>query len=192
MDPLALTGAFATIVGLLANFKAERSSADLNEFMYWLREQNQGQLAQAIAQNKALSSELSSLLATNHEELVSRLTSLNEKIARIASQIEGFSGIAKLLGNEPKLSQQALSVLRQIVASGANFVMEHKLSTGKPTEFIFIGGAVGQVQYEEPQHINEDFEVLVAMGLLRLEFASKGSRKFSPTRAGFEWVRSDG
>lgn len=192
MDPLALSGAFATVVGLLANFKAERSGADLNEFMSWLREQHQEQLAQAIAQNKALSFELSSLLATNHEELVERLASLNQKMARIASEIEGFSGIAKLLGQAPKLSQQARSVLEQIVVSGANFVMEHKLSTGEPTELIFVGGAVGQVKYEEQQHINEDLEALVAVGLLRLEFASKGSRKFSPTRAGVDWVRNCG
>lgn len=191
MDPLALSGAFATIVGLLANFKAERSGADLNEFMSWLREQHQEQLAQAITQNKALSSELSSLLATNHEELVARLASLNDQIARVASHIDGFSGIARLLSQAPVLSQQARLVLKQIVGSDAKFVMEHKLSTGKPTEFFFMGGAAGQVQYDEPRFINEDLEMLVAMNLLRLELASKGSRKFSPTRAGVEYVRSD-
>ena len=191
MDPLALTGAFATIVGLLANFKSERSSANLEEFMSWLREQHQEKLAQAIGQNKELASELASLLATKHEELVARLSSLNEQIARVAGQIEGFSGIARLLGQQPALSQQARSVLKQIVESGANFVMEHKLSTGKPTEFIFMGGAAGQVQYGEPKFINEDLELLVTMGLLRLELTSKGTRKFSPTRAGVEHLRSD-
>jgi len=191
MDPLALSGAFATIVGLLANFKAERSGSDLSDFMLWLREQHQEQIAQAISQNKALSAELSALLATKHDELVARISAMNDQISRVASQIDGFSGLVKLFRPAPALSHQAVSVLKQIVESGAKFVMEHKLSTGKPTEFIFIDGAVGEVQYDEPQFINEDFEALVAMGLLRLEFASKGSRKFISTRTGVEYVKGN-
>lgn len=191
MDPLALSGAFATIVGLLANFKAERSGSDLSDFMSWLQEQHQEHVAQAISQNKALSAELSALLATKHDELVARITAMNDQISRVASQIEGFSGLAKLLGPVPALSHQAKSVLKQVVESGAKFVMEHKLSTGKPKEFIFIDGAVGEVQYDEPRFINEDFEALVAMGLLRLEYASKGSRKFIPTRAGVDYARGN-
>lgn len=191
MDPLALSGAFATIVGLLANFKAERSGSDLSDFMSWLQEQHQEHVAQAISQNKALSAELSALLATKHDELVARITAMNDQISRVASQIEGFSGLAKLLGSAPALSHQAKSVLKQVVESGAKFVIEHKLSTGKPSEFIFIDGAVGEVQYDEPQFINEDFEALVAMGLLRLEYASKGSRKFIPTRTGVDYARGN-
>lgn len=190
MDPLALSGAFATIVGLLSNFKAERSGSDLSDFMSWLREQHQEHVAQAISQNQALSTELSALLATKHDELVARITAMNDQISRVASQIEGFSGLAKLLRPAPSLSHQAKFVLQQIVESGAKFVMEHKLSTGEPTEFIFMDGGVGEVQYDEPQFINEDFEALVSMGLLRLEFASKGSRKFVPMRAGVEYARS--
>jgi hypothetical protein len=192
MDPLALSGAFATIVGLLANFKAERSSSNLSDFMSWLHEQHQENIAQSISQNKALSEELSSLLATNHNELVTCIAVLNEQISWVAGQIDVFSGLAMLLSPVPSLSKQAKSVLRQIVESGAKFVMEHKLSINKPTEFLFIEGAVGQVQYDEPKFINEDFETLVTMGLLRLEYASKGSRKFIPTRAGVEYTVNNG
>jgi len=191
MDPLTLSGAFATVVGLLANFKAERSSAELSDFMSWLRDQHQEKYAFAIAQNDELSLELSRLLATNHEELLTRLSALNAQISNVASQVEGFAGIARILSPKPSLSEQAKSVLRQVVESGAKFVMEHKLSTGQPTDFLFIEGAVGQVRYSEPQFINEDLEVLVAMNFLRLELTSKGGRKFSATRAAIEYVRAD-
>ncbi|WP_321530703.1 hypothetical protein [uncultured Desulfuromonas sp.] len=190
MDPLALAGAFATIVGLLSNFKAERSGSDLSDFMQWLHEQHQEHIAQAISQNKALSTELSTLLATKHDELVTKITAINDQISCVAMQIDGFSGLAKILRPSPALSNQAKSILRQIVESGAKFVMEHKLGTGNPAEFIFIDGATGKVQYDEPQFINEDFETLVAMGLLRLELASKGSRRFIPSRAGAEYVKA--
>jgi len=190
MDPLALSGAFATIVGLLSNFKAERSGSDLSDFMQWLNEQHQEHMVQAISQNKDLSTELSTLLAIKHDELMAKITAINEQISCVAMQIDGFSGLAEILRPSPALSNQAESILRQIVESGAKFVMEHKLGIGTPAEFIFIDGAIGKVQYDEPQFIDEDFETLVSMGLLRLELTSKGARRFIPSRACAEYVKA--
>lgn len=191
MDPLALSGAFATVVGLLANFKAERTGANLDEFMLWLRDHHQEQLAEAITSNQTLARELSTMLAEKHEVLVSRLDELHRQIRDVASHMEGFRGLAQAISGLPELSEQARSVLRQIAESGAKFVLEHKLSTGRPTEFIFIDGAIGQVQYEDPRFINEDLERLVSLQLLRVEYTSKGARKFSVTRAGIALARSD-
>lgn len=188
MDPLTLAGTFATLVGLLANFKAERSGADLSEFMDWLRVQHQESLALAISGNKALSLELSALLATNHDELVVRLAKLNDEIARVASQIEGFGGITKILANVPTLSAQAKSVLRQIALSDAKYVMEHK-RLGNPS-FIFTNGATGEVEVNEPKFLNEDLGALVVQNMLRVEFTSKGNRKYFATRGGVEYARS--
>lgn len=193
MDPLALSGAFATIVGLLANFRGERSSADLSEFISWLRERHHEQVADAIAQNRALSGELSSLLAKNHQELTSQLTALHEQMTNVALQVEGFAGLASVFLSVPQLSAQAKSVIKQIVQSGARSVMEHELHTGDPTEFIFIGSVAGKVHYAEPAFINEDLDALVSANLLRVAHTSDGKRTFSPTRAGVEYAqRSDG
>jgi hypothetical protein len=191
MDPLSLAGAFANIVGLISNFKTERSGAKLSDFMDWLREQHHDHLAAAISQNKALSAELSTLFKTNHEDLVSRLTSLNQQISQIANQIEGFGNIAKILSPVPSLSPQALSVLNQVVESGAKFVMVHKVHTGGPNHLLLIGGATAQVQYDDARFIEEDLETMVRLDLLRLEFTSKGERRFLPTRAGVDYVRHD-
>lgn len=188
MDSLTLAGTFATLVGLLANFKAERSGADLSEFMDWMRAQHQESLAQAISDNKALSTELSTLLGTNHDELVLRLTQLNDEIARVASQIEGFSGITTILSSAPSLSKQAKSVLCQIALSEAKYVMEHK-RTNNPC-FIFIGGEAGEVKVNEPKFLNEDLDSLVERDLLRLEFTNNGYRKYSATRPGLEYARA--
>ncbi len=193
MDPLTLAGTFATIVGLLSNFKAERSGASLDAFVEWLRESQHAGLAETIAQNKALADELSKLLSVNHQDLVSRLSTLQDQIASIASSIEGFGGLVNVLGAAPKLSSQARSILSQLVESRAQYAMEHKLSTGQPPEILFIGGpAAGHIQYDEPRFMNEDLDSLVAAGLLRVEFASKGSRKFFATREAIEFVRNNG
>lgn len=189
LDPMTLAGTFATIVGLLSNFKAERSSASLDAFIEWLRESQHAGLAETIAQNKALAQELSGLLALNHQDLVSRLDLLQEQIASIASGIEGFTGLVGVLGVR-KLSPQARSVLRQIVESRAQYVMEHRLGTGLPPEFLLIGAAAGQIQYDEPQFINEDLDSLLAAGLLRIEIASKGSKKFFATREATALVKN--
>lgn len=188
MDPLALTGAFATIVGLLSNFKAERSGAELSDFTSWLRERHRDEVANAIARNTVLSAELSAILATNHDELLCRLSKLNDQISVVASRVDGFAGLAYALGATSGLSEQAKSVLKQLVDSGAKMFMEHRLSTGRPAEYIFIDGAVGQVRYAQPQFMNEDLDALVDFGLLRVEFAAKGARKFIATRAGVEYA----
>ena len=191
MDPITLSGAFATIVGLLANFKAERSSTDLSEFISWLRESRHEQVADTIAQNLALSTELATLLGRNHEELVSQLTTLHERITSVALQVEGFAGLANLFVATPPLSAQATSVLEQIVQSGAQSVMENEQHTGDPPEFIFLGSVAGRVQYAEPAFINEDLEALVSANLLKVEYVSDGTRRFFPTRAGVKYVQRD-
>lgn len=136
---------------------------------------------------------MAKLLSVNHQDLVSRLNALQDQIASIAGSIEGFGGLVDVLDATPKLSRQARSILRQIVESRAQYAMEHKLSTGQSPEFLFIGGpASGEILYDEPQFMNEDLDSLVVAGLLRVELASKGSRKFSATREAAEFVRRIG
>ncbi len=188
MDPLSLAGSFAAIVGLLSNFKAERSSADLTSFIAWLREQHQEGFANAIASNQALSSELSGLLTTKHEELVARLDHLNNQILAVAQSVEGFGSLANLLSSSIVLSPQAISLLKQMASSKAKYVMEHKRLS--ESAFLFIDGAVGELQVQEPRFIEDDLTSLLTAGLLRLEIASKGSRKFFVTRAGAQLANS--
>lgn len=51
MDPLSLAGSFATLVGLLANFKAERSGAELSDFMSWLRESHHEEIDSLVSES---------------------------------------------------------------------------------------------------------------------------------------------
>lgn len=182
MDPLSLAGTFATIVGLLSNFKAERSGAELSEFIAWLREQHQDGLAQLIGQNDKLQSALSGVLATNHDELVSQLKIITDQLADLTKRFQGFDELSSLFVPVSGLSQQAKSILKQMASSSAKFVMEHKLLSG--TNYLLMDGGTGEIQAQEPRFLSEDFESLVAAGYLRVEFTSKGTPRYYLTRSG--------
>jgi len=188
MDPLTLAGTFATLVGLLANFKAERKGEDLPAFTEWLKSQHQDALAQAIASNAHLEAALGKLLETKHEELVGRLVHITDLLANVAKGVEGFSDVVQLTYPRQTLSAQARAILRQIATSSARYVMEHgTLARGR--EFLFIDGASGAVQADEPRFLEEDMEALVAAGLLRVDVTSKGTRRFYITREGMNLGR---
>ena len=192
MEFLELSGAFATIVGLLSNFKEERSSTDLQDFIDWLRTERQEALANAITENKKLSHEISQVLSINHKDLVAQLEELNKRIALLASQFDGLSKLAESFPTGNLLSLQGRKILKQIALSGAEFLMERKTGGHAPA-FVFISGTVGQLQYDESRFIEEDISVLQQYGLIRIEISGVGMRKLFATRNGVEYAKySDG
>jgi hypothetical protein len=188
MDPLTLSGTFATIVGLLTAYKSERSGATLTEFMDWLRAQHHDQIIAKIEADNRLSSELKLVLAMKHEDLLLKLSAITSQISYVAQQIDGISSLARYLGPPTPLSTQAESILRQLVNSGAQHAQE--LSISSNNKFIFIGGTrAGELEFEEPRFAAEDIEALSTTGLIRIEYTSKHARKLLPTRLGFDYVR---
>lgn len=189
MDLMMGAGAFATVVGLLCNFKSERSSGDLDQFILWLKEKRHEDVAVEIENNKKLLQQLTEILSTNHDELIEKLGSLDRLMSSVAAQIADFSGLALTIHPQVSISDQAVSVLKQLVDSGAKLFMEHKMMTGEPDEYLLLDGAHGPVQYEEPRFIGDDLNTLVELGLLRLEFGSKGSRRFFVTRNAVAFIQ---
>ncbi|MGS0724797.1 hypothetical protein ACVBKF_01320 [Shewanella sp. 0m-11] len=188
MDPFTGAGAFATIIGLICNFKSERSGTDVQSFLEWLKEKQQEDTVRAIEDNAALSLQLSYILATNHDELLNRLDNLDLQIATIAGQTPVFVDLARTLRPESSLSKQAISILEQLVSSGAKMFMEQKFFNGSPDAYNLMDGGHGKIQYNEPQFIEDDLQQLLSSKLLQLEHGSKGSRKFLITRAASKMI----
>lgn len=188
MDLMTGAGAFATIVGLLSNFKSERSSEDMDQFILWLKEKRHEDIASGIEGNKTLLQQLTGILSTNHEELIQRLSTLDQVLSSVASHVEDFSGLAQTLHPNSVISPQAVSILRQLVDSGAKLFMEHKTMSGAPNEYLLIDGAHGKIEYEEPRFMDDDLNTLVQLGLLQLEFGSRGSRRFLITREAVRFI----
>ncbi|OYY73225.1 MAG: hypothetical protein B7Y40_10455 [Gammaproteobacteria bacterium 28-57-27] len=188
MDPLTAANALATLVGLLSNFKAERTGTELTEFTTWLKERHYQEVATAIERNSTLSKELSNILATNHSLLVERLSQLDSQIARLANQFDGFGSLANALNSKAPLSEQAMSVLRQLVKSGAEYFMERKMYTEEPDEYFLFGGSGGRIKYADRQFIKDDLDSLVSAGLIRQELTTQGGKKFFVKRAAAEFL----
>ena len=172
---------FATIVGLLSSFKAERSGTKLDDFIEWLKEKHHEGIALSITQNQALSSQLQSVLALNHKELVQRLDSLDQVLSSVASHIEAFSSLATAIRPSSVLSAQAISVIKQFVASGAKEFWQTQYLSDLGPKFMLVG-ASGNLDVTDPRFIEDDLNTLVELGILRLKHGSKGTKQFVITR----------
>lgn len=181
MEPLTAATSFATIVGLLSNFKNERSGTQLSDFIEWLKDKRHEDVAFNIEQNQTLSIQIKSILSVNHQELVERLNSLDEVLASVASHIHTFSSLAIAIKPGIALSDQAISIVKQFVESGANECWEQKFFGPEGASYQFIGGD-GSLNISEPRFIEDDLNTLVELGILRLDYGSKGTRKFIITR----------
>lgn len=186
MEPITLASSFASVVGLLVSYKAERTQKQDNEyiaFIDWLREKRHEEAIAGIEANQRLATGIRALLNQNNELILERFEKIDELLSRVASQVGDFAEIAASIHPEIELSEQAVSIVQQLVASKASKFMEIKVMTGAPDAYKVIGGAGGDIRYDEPQFIEDDLLTLVELGLLRLEFGSKGTRIFNVTRA---------
>lgn len=104
--------------------------------------------------------QLSSILSVKHEELINRLNELDMLISSVAGQVKEFSGLAGVLHPQLDISSQAVSIIRQLVSSGAKLFMERKFMTGNPNQYILLDGGVGAITYNETRLIEDDLKRL--------------------------------
>ncbi|CAK8717508.1 hypothetical protein GCAAIG_06940 [Candidatus Electronema halotolerans] len=184
VDPITGAFAFSTIVGLLCNFKSERSETGLNEFMRWLEEKHHEGVAASIRGNEALELNLGALLNVKHEELVDRLQRLDLLISSVSGKLDAFSGIAQAIHRESVLSDQAVSILTQLVQSEAEFFFESEEIS--PNPIYYMDRANIKISYTEPRFIVDDLDTLVSSNLLKLK--KNGTKKYYVTRAAVAFI----
>ncbi|MBN1665170.1 MAG: hypothetical protein JW943_16360 [Deltaproteobacteria bacterium] len=190
MDPLTIVSSFATIVGLLSNYKSERRNMNEDEytgFIEWLNEKRHDELVGYIENNQNLSISIKALLNQQNDVILAQFKKLDDMLLILASQLDGFSSIAKAVQADPIISDQALLIVKQLVESQASCFMEHKVMTGGLNEYIILGGKSVCIKYDEPQFMEDDLNRLVELGLLRIDLGGK-DRKFFITRAGLRLV----
>jgi hypothetical protein len=182
LDPVSLAGSFATIVGLVGLFKQERR-ADKDQgkdaFLNWLTEHNHREIKELIIHSRDLSTGIETALRENHEIILAKLNDIDEILASLFSHIQGISGISIALHPNAELSDQAVSILRQLVDSTATEFIEHRRGDGFITLHLNPGG---QIETTQPRFLHNDLDALVQLNLLTLRIGSKGSRIFGITR----------
>ncbi len=190
MDLFTIASAFATIVGLLSKYKSEERNIEEDEytdFINWLNEKQHEELVSKIESSMELSSSIKEFLHQHNDVILSQFNKLEEMLMTIASQLDGFSKIAEAIQPRQGISDQAMSIVRQLVESGASHFMEHKVGTSGTNDYIIIGGKAGFIKYDESQFIEDDLDSLVTLGLLKLDRSGR-DRKFFITRMGSQLV----
>ena len=182
IEPLSLASSFATVVGLLGLFKGERSAAKdqgTHEFLQWLEEHNHNEIKDLITHSHELLDGIETLLRDNHEVVLAKLNRIDEILASLSSCIQGMGKIGISLHPNAELSDQAISILRQLVNSAASEFIENRLDQDITTLHLMSGG---HINIMEPRFLANDLDMLGSLRLLMVRFGSQGSRIFGITR----------
>lgn len=157
-----------------------------NDFMQWLTESQHEAVAKILELNTKATIGIKALLQQDREEFMHRLEKIDNAMSSFASAFDGFSEIAKGLKPETVLSDQALKILRRFKEVGASRLLD--AGSGSGPLYLFTDGTPGSGPLEvlEEQFIQDDFAVLVDLGLLRTDYNSKGDTVYVYTRAAAE------
>jgi hypothetical protein len=191
--PLDYANALASVVGLLGLFKSEAKAAGqqtLDGYLEWLRQHGHQELVDLISANSDMTSAMSALLAGQHDQVMQQFAELNKVVAAVAAHVQGFTGIVASTNVSAVLSDQAISVLRQMNTAGAKDLYELGALSG--IEYM-MDGSGGNLAVSDPRFIGDDLAVLVGLGCFRISnYSSRGDPIYSITRAGAEVGKLDG
>ena len=187
MDAITLANSFATIVGLLVTFKPIRDEANLNDFLEWLRENNNENTAIVIENDIELQRQLSAFIGQNHDEVMSQLSKLNNLMISVASRMDGLSGLASTFELNNSLSDQAIGVLHQFVNSKSKSIYRVETIDG---EVNYLLMSDGNIEYDDSRFIDADVQSLVDNKLITKEALSSNYFSYGITRQAVIFIES--
>jgi hypothetical protein len=183
MEPLSTATAFADVVSLVGQFissRDNRTQATVAEYLEWLRRENHQELVALIEHNRALATALAALLKTNHHEVMEKLSELDKTLSGIASHFPDFAAVAVAVHPDSALSNQAVSILRQMNLAGASKFFESCTTGGD--SYHMADGKRGLIEITERRFVEDDLHTLCELGLLRSDYTN--ARFFIITRNG--------
>lgn len=183
MEPLALSLAFASIIGLMSNFKSERKEKSDNEFqdfIYWLENKRHLQIKQLLEENKDFAEGVKNLLNRNQEDIINRLQEINNTLLLFSSKIDGLKEISHALAPNIEISDQAISIIDQLEKSGGSYFSEMHVDGG--TLFRIMDGKQGYIDIYESRFIKHDLQMLENLDLLIHDQSQGGKNLYHITR----------
>jgi hypothetical protein len=155
--------------------------------MQWLSDKRHDQLKEEIKSNHLLGLGIKSLLNQNHKSIMIKLDTLNQSLLSISSTMEGMNEIANAVTPNSGLSNQAVSIIKQLVESGENGFRE-SIATYDGKQYKMLNNSE-EIAIEDYQFIDDDLNQLVADKLLLLDHNSQGGRCFKITRLAAKVVK---
>ena len=192
MDSLTTATTFATLVGLVCHFrqeKGEREKLDHQKFIEWLEYHRHEELKNLIINTAALRTEVDNLLHSDHAIMLQKLDRIGEILASLLSQMSEFRGLALAVAPNAELSEQAISVLRQFVESGAQSFFYNNWGNGN---FSLGWEAGNEITITELRFLEDDLNKLVELGLLAVRHSSSGDPIFGITRNATRFIETIG
>jgi hypothetical protein len=189
MDPLTLASAFATVVGLIVSFRQEqgaRETLTTDEFLHWLTEHKHVLIRAQIEGNHALLAGITRLLASNRDEVLERITGINEQLALLLSRVQGFDGVSRSIFPTIELSEQAYEILQGLVESGGSQLMLIQTLGGTFLEIDGVGG-FGDL---ELRFLEDDLATLCRFDFLTPRAVDRTEKWFRLTRQGQRYIES--
>ncbi|MEE9330591.1 MAG: hypothetical protein V3U89_00015 [Methylophilaceae bacterium] len=190
IDPITAATTFATLTSLISDFRSQRkelSENDYKEFLEWLSENRHDEIKAVVEKNQETIISIKAILNQDYAVIAEKLQAIDGKLASLLSGDDLFSNLVEAISPQHSLSKQALNILAQFEESKASEILEVRFIT-EGTKYIFMDGKGGDLDFNQPRFIEDDFESLVELSLLRKDFASKGEPVYKYTRAASEFV----
>lgn len=181
MDTISLTSFLLTGFAL---WRQETSNSDTSDFIRYIKDEALPTFEQQLTDNHELLDATNKLVLEDTRKIKQGIDELNQLILEMAARGEVFSGFVHALGYEPKLSKQGISILKQFLESGASELREFRnADSAMPTSRYILLGVQADLRIDDAQFIDDDFDTLVEMGLLRdIGTDNRGNRKYKITR----------
>lgn len=190
MEPI--TG-LATIVGLLSDFVAEGRARDADawdQFRLELDSKRHKRIIDELDSNEQLSLSIRNMLENNHEELKGALDAISNSLAEIVSA-SGLSEISNAFLPEHYLSPGALDIIEEMEKRGARAIYKSS-GIGRASHYKVSGGTGGAftLDKENQRYEEDDFNTLIDLGLLSLDYTERGNKLYHMTRNASALVQS--
>jgi len=174
---------------LICNYRAEKGTdAALNheQFIEWLDYHRHEEIKNLICNTAALRTEIDMVLKADHALIKDKLDAINTTLATLTSHVAEFRGLTVTMMPGAEISDQAVSILRQLVNSKSSsfFKLNH------------LGGYIlqfemgGHVEHNEPRFLDDDLNKLCGLGLLALEYGGSGTEIYKITRSSVRLIEA--
>lgn len=183
----------AAIISLINMFSQEvrgKEERTFAEFEKWLDRHRHQDLKDTITSTVGLQQELNQILRQDHEEMLSEIAKGNRLLTEFIARQNGFRLLAKRLPEGAMLSEQAIALLKDFLAS-----KRLELFINRQIGFLVIfnnGSMTDKVQWEvnDQRFFQDDIEQLEELGLITMKEVSEHNWKFSLSRSAVEFVKN--
>ena len=133
------------------------------EYIEWFAYHRHEELKDLIVNSSTLHGEVDNLLRSDHALMLQKLDRIGDVLVGLLGQLHEFKGIAMAVAPKLGLSEQALSILRQFVNSGADRLFYENFGG---ENFVLNFGGDDHVEITDIRFLDDDIKALLELGLI--------------------------